>query len=52
MLYGWWGKMMVVDLSKGSIDKEEIDEKVLKKYIGGRGLGAYLFVQHTRDPNV
>jgi len=52
LLYGWWGKMMVVDLSKGSIDKEEIDEKVLKKYIGGRGLGAYLFVQHTRDPNV
>ena len=52
MLYGWWGKMMVVDLSKGSIDKGEIDEKVLRKYIGGRGLGAYLFVQHTKDPNV
>lgn len=44
--------MMIVNLSDGSVEKKEIDEKVLKKYIGGRGLGDYLFVQTTKDPNV
>ncbi len=39
---GWTKKMLRVDLSDGSTSIEEIDEEILQKYLGGRGLGAYL----------
>jgi aldehyde:ferredoxin oxidoreductase len=39
---GWTRKMLRVDLSEGSSWIEDIDEEILKKYLGGRGLGAYL----------
>ena len=38
---GWTKKMLRVDLSDGSILIEEIEEELLQKYLGGRGLGAY-----------
>ncbi|MFW6196410.1 MAG: aldehyde ferredoxin oxidoreductase family protein [Thermoplasmatota archaeon] len=37
---GWWNKLAKVDLASGKISYEEIGLDVLKKYIGGRGLGA------------
>jgi aldehyde:ferredoxin oxidoreductase len=39
---GWTKKMLRVDLNDGSTSIEEIDEEILQKYLGGRGLGAYL----------
>ena len=39
---GWTRKMLRVNLSDGSTLIEEIDEEILKKYLGGRGLGTYL----------
>ena len=39
---GWTKKMLRVNLSEGSTSIEEIDEDILQKYLGGRGLGAYL----------
>lgn len=39
---GWTKKMLRVNLSEGSTSIEEIDEEILQKYLGGRGLGAYL----------
>lgn len=35
-------QMLYVDLSSKSYDIEEIPNKVLKQYLGGRGLGSYL----------
>jgi len=38
-MLGYAGKILVVDLSTGSIDRKTLDHEVLKKAIGGRGLG-------------
>ena len=45
--------MLKIDLSKRSYDVEEIPKDVIRKYIGGRGLGSYLlykFVPAGTDP--
>lgn len=34
------GKILRVDLDKGKIERFKVDEKVLRKFIGGTGLGA------------
>jgi aldehyde:ferredoxin oxidoreductase len=41
-MYGWTGRLLRVDLTSGSTTIEEIDEAILRDYLGGRGLGAYL----------
>jgi aldehyde:ferredoxin oxidoreductase len=41
-MHGWTGKILRVDLSKRNSTIEEIDEEILHRYLGGRGLGAYL----------
>lgn len=43
MLGGYIGKYLLVDLSAGSIGQFELPDEVLRSYIGGCGLGAYLF---------
>jgi aldehyde:ferredoxin oxidoreductase len=35
-------RMLIIDLSKRSSDVEEIPDEIIRKYIGGRGLGSYL----------
>lgn len=43
-LFGYTGKILRVDLSKGEIWSEALDEEVLRKWVGGVGLGAkYLY---------
>jgi aldehyde:ferredoxin oxidoreductase len=39
-MYGWMGKILEVDLTKGEIAQTDLDEKLAKDFIGGRGLGA------------
>lgn len=39
-IYGYAGKMLRVDLTKGSITSETLDEATLRKYVGGTSLGA------------
>jgi len=41
-MHGWTGRMLRVDLSNHNSIIEEIDEEILRLYLGGRGLGAYL----------
>lgn len=41
-MYGWSGKLLRVDVSKGTAEKEDIAPEILKNYIGGRGLGTKL----------
>lgn len=36
------GKMLLVDLGAGRVHSEDTDERLLSRYIGGRGLGAKL----------
>jgi aldehyde:ferredoxin oxidoreductase len=40
MLYGYTGKILEVDLSDDKIMETMLDEKLLREYIGGRGLAA------------
>ena len=39
---GYTGKFLNIDLSAGNIRTENTDEKLLKRYISGRGLAAKL----------
>ena len=41
-MHGWTGRLLRVDLGTGASSQEALDPQVLKDYIGGRGLGAYL----------
>ncbi|RLC03612.1 MAG: hypothetical protein DRI57_28960 [Deltaproteobacteria bacterium] len=48
MLSGYAGKIAWIDLAQGSIDIQELDESIARKYIGGKGLGAYLLYKHLK----
>lgn len=48
MPFGYMGKIGWVDLSKGEVQKEDLDEALARKYLGGKGLGAYLLYQHLQ----
>ena len=41
-MYGWAGKILEVDLSRGKISEAKLDEKLARDFIGGRGLGVKL----------
>ncbi|MFX0083581.1 MAG: aldehyde ferredoxin oxidoreductase family protein [Candidatus Hodarchaeota archaeon] len=43
MLFGYKGKLLHIDLGRESSKSLIIPEEILKKYIGGRGLGAKLY---------
>jgi aldehyde:ferredoxin oxidoreductase len=43
-MYGWHGRLLRVDLTNQKVSIETIDPKILKDYIGGRGLAIrYLY---------
>ncbi|MEW6221873.1 MAG: aldehyde ferredoxin oxidoreductase family protein [Candidatus Hadarchaeota archaeon] len=44
-MFGYAGKILDVDLSKGSVKIEETPEKLAHAFLGGRGLGAALLCQ-------
>jgi aldehyde:ferredoxin oxidoreductase len=41
-MFGWNGKLLRVDLSSGKVGVEKIDEDILLKFLGGRGLAIYI----------
>jgi aldehyde:ferredoxin oxidoreductase len=41
MMYGFNGKVLKVNLDTQKIDVELLDEKIYRKYLGGRNLGLY-----------
>jgi aldehyde:ferredoxin oxidoreductase len=47
---GYKGQILTVDLSSGKIDRRALDEKILEKYIGGRGLAARILYDEIK-PN-
>ena len=38
-MYGYQGKMLIIDLTKGKTEIEEFDEPFARKYLGGVGFG-------------
>ena len=42
-------KLAIIDLSTGKIEVKPIPIEVRKKFIGGRGLDAYLLYNHTKQ---
>jgi len=48
MVGGYMGRILNVDLSNGSISAEELDEKLLKDFVGGAGLGARLIFSRQK----
>lgn len=38
-MYGWRGRILRVDLSRGEVREESLDPQTAKDYIGGRGFG-------------
>ena len=42
MLYGYHGKILIADLSRGTFEAWEPDESLYRNYIGGSGFGARL----------
>lgn len=43
---GYAGKIAWVDLTQGSVDIQQLEKRMARKYIGGKGLGAHLLYQH------
>ena len=52
-MYGWSGRILKVDLSKGKIVKEQLDKSLTEDFIGGRGINVkilYDSVNPSTDP--
>jgi len=48
MVYGFMGKILWVDLSRGELKEEELDEKTARDYLGGYGLGAKILFDRQK----
>jgi len=46
-MYGWAGKILSVDLSRGSVTYESLDTDLAKKFIGGRGINSKILYDQT-----
>ncbi len=44
---GAWNKVLKVDLSEKTTEIEDLDEDIMKKYLGGNGLGIKLLQEET-----
>lgn len=52
-MYGFMGKLLLVDLSTGKISDEQLDDQMLRHFVGGAGFGVrYLFdrIGQTTEP--
>ena len=47
MPYGYNGKILHVDLTRGNLEVEEPDEVFYRKYMGGSAMGVYYLLKHT-----
>lgn len=49
MKYGYIGKIGIVDLNKKIVNVEKISEKLMRKYMGGKGLISYYLNNENND---
>jgi len=47
--YGWTGKILKVDLSRGDIWEEQLSEELKEGYVGGAGINARLLYDALKD---
>ena len=47
MKKGYMGKVLLVDLTTGTIEEEQIDDAVYEQFLSGSGLGAYMLYRHV-----
>src|SRR5689334_16800229 len=47
--FGYHGCYLRIDVSNGSVTRVPLEETVLRQYIGGSGLGAWLLLQESRS---
>ena len=52
MIKGYYGRLLYIDLSSEKIEKRTIPEEDLAKFIGGRGLGAKILLDHLKKPGI
>lgn len=45
-MYGFFGKLLRVNLTDKTFQEDEIPEDALKQYLGGKALGAYLLLKY------
>lgn len=48
MAYGYWGRIINVDLSKGEIQVENLPDEFYRDFIGGYGLGARIIYERQK----
>ncbi|NSW85703.1 MAG: aldehyde ferredoxin oxidoreductase family protein [Syntrophobacteraceae bacterium] len=48
-MYGWTGKTLKVDLTRGEVEEEALDPRIARSFIGGRGLGIHRLLKDV-DP--
>ncbi len=46
-MYGFFNRVLHIDLTRRSTAVEEIPDEVLARYLGGKGLAAYLLLEHA-----
>jgi aldehyde:ferredoxin oxidoreductase len=46
MSYGYTGRILWIDLTQGSIREETPDDLFYRKFVGGRGIGAWMLLKH------
>lgn len=46
-MYGFFGRILQVNLSENNYEIVEIEESIYKKYLGGKGLGSYLLTRYN-----
>ncbi|MEM2366988.1 MAG: aldehyde ferredoxin oxidoreductase N-terminal domain-containing protein, partial [Candidatus Bathyarchaeia archaeon] len=51
-MYGWQGKILHIDLTKGKIWIEELDRKLAELFLGGRGINAKLLWDLIGKPGI
>lgn len=51
-IYGYYGKLLYIDLTTGKIEKRAISEEDIAKFVGGRGVGMKILWDHLKKPGV
>ncbi len=46
-MFAYWGKILRVNLSSGSVTTEALSEDLMKRFLGGRGLGTKLYMDEV-----
>ncbi len=47
-MFGYAGKIACIDLTTGKVTTEKLTEEIARKYLGGKGLGAYLLYNRLK----